>query len=216
MACHRVAVAGIQIIDADAIAAVVAARTMEVTAATQMQTHMGAAPWGAEENQIAGLQQARFPNPHGHRPAKALLEVGIAGKPDAGGGMGGLNQPGTVEIRAQGAPPEVVVGPLTGLFGKGQHRWQPGGDGDAIQAGKTRESGGHGHRSKFVALQPTGVAILQQANPQTRASAVQHPQMATRRHLGGQAGSPGSAVGIEGVLQAPKGARGEGVGHRAA
>ena len=216
MAGHRIVVAGMEIIDADAVAAVVAARTVEITAAAQMQAHMGAATRGAEEDQITGFQQARFPHPHGHRPAEALLEIGIPGQPDACGGMGGLDQPGTIKIRTQSAPPEVLVGPQTRLFGKGQHPIQPSGDGGAIQAGKAGRVGGQGGRGQLLPLQPAGVAILKQTNPQTRAGRFQHLQVATRRHLSGQTRPRGAAKAIESMPQAPEGAHAEGIEHGAA
>jgi hypothetical protein len=75
--------------------------------------------------------------------------------------MGGLNQPGAIEIRTQGASPEVMVGPLSGLLGKSKHRIHPGGNGNAIQAGKPREAGGHSSKSQILPLQPTGIPIFQ-------------------------------------------------------
>jgi hypothetical protein len=83
MAGHRVLIAGAEAIDADAVAPMAAAGTMEITALTQVQPHMAAALGAAKEDQIARAQQAETTGPHRHGLAEPFLLVSIPGDPDA-------------------------------------------------------------------------------------------------------------------------------------
>ena len=54
MAGHRMEILGVQAVDADAIAAMFNPRAVHVAALSEMDADMGAALWGAEQNQVSG------------------------------------------------------------------------------------------------------------------------------------------------------------------
>jgi hypothetical protein len=55
MAGHRILVPGVEVIEAQAIAAVLSAGTVQIAPAAQVQAHMGATLWRTEEDQIPDL-----------------------------------------------------------------------------------------------------------------------------------------------------------------
>ena len=85
---HRMRIVGVEVIDAETVAAVFPPGTVQVAPTAEMQTHMGAAPGRAEEDQIAGAQQLGDAGPHRHGLAEALLQVGVARQPHADGQIG--------------------------------------------------------------------------------------------------------------------------------
>ena len=204
MARHRVAVVGIEVIDAQPVAAMLPPRAVEIATPIQMQPHMGAALGSAEEDQVPRRQQLRLPGMHRHRVAEALLQVGIPGEPDAGAGKGGLHQPGTIEIGPQGAAPEITVRTVHPAQGQGQHLRQAGLDLIPLEPPGLGPRAGFGSCCQGAGLGPAGIAIVEQAHAHPAALALaQNLQGAAGGGLGGQAGSPATAVEVQRLAQSP-------------
>jgi hypothetical protein len=112
VAGHWIMIRGEQIVHTQSIAAMLTARTMEIAALAQMQSHMGAPLQGPEENQVADLQKVHNVRAYRHRQTETFLKVSIPRQPDARLGKGALNQTGTIVIRPYRSSPSVTV-----LFG---------------------------------------------------------------------------------------------------
>ena len=92
VAGHGVLVRGMDAVDANAVAAVLLPRTVQVATLCQVNGHMGAALCRAEKQQISRAQQLIIPGADRHRAAKPFLLVSISRQPDALAGKGGLHE----------------------------------------------------------------------------------------------------------------------------
>ena len=202
---------GIQAVDAQTVAAMLAAGAVQVATAAQMQPHMGAAAAAAEEDQIARTQQAVTAGCHCHRLAKTLLLIGIPRDPDPGRGVRGLGEAGTIEIGAQAAAPEVLVGALMRLLSEGQHGRNRRRDRRGIQEALARGAAGRRMTKQSLEVHPAGVTVLQQTGTQaglTEPGSIgawirQQLQVTARGGLAGQAGTTPVAVEIDRSTEPP-------------
>ena len=77
MHAHWILQLGIEAVESDSIAAMLAAAAVQIAAAADIQPHMGAALRPPKEDQIARAQQAVATRRYGHGLSEALLLVGI-------------------------------------------------------------------------------------------------------------------------------------------
>ena len=92
MTGHRVEIQRAQAVDADAIAAMLNPRAVDVAALSEMDADMGAALWPPEEDQVSGNQLLHIIRLHRDGVAEPLLLVGIPGQPDPRARKGCLDQ----------------------------------------------------------------------------------------------------------------------------
>ena len=103
-------------------------RAVDVAAVFEMDADVRAALRCAEEDQITGAQRVHIIRLHSQRLAEPFLLISISGQPDPSAGKGCLHKAGAVQVRPDGASPQVgVVEPGSGLQPL-QNRIQTAGD----------------------------------------------------------------------------------------